>query len=84
MAVYALDLRGRGKSDGERFYVETFDDYVSDVSHCDDSAGSRDKTLKFYDGDFHDLLNERGTVEVMGAIIEWIAARVAVGQGEHN
>jgi len=34
LAVYALDLRGRGKSDGERFYVETFDDYVSDVSHC--------------------------------------------------
>ena len=25
------DLRGRGKSDGERFYVEAFDDYVSDV-----------------------------------------------------
>ena len=22
LAVYALDLRGRGKSDGERFYVE--------------------------------------------------------------
>jgi acylglycerol lipase len=30
-AVYALDLRGRGHSDGERFYVETFADYVSDV-----------------------------------------------------
>jgi acylglycerol lipase len=27
----ALDLRGRGKSDGERFYVSTFRDYVSDV-----------------------------------------------------
>lgn len=32
LAVYALDLRGRGKSDGERFYVESFDDYVSDVA----------------------------------------------------
>jgi acylglycerol lipase len=31
LAVSALDLRGRGKSDGERFYVETFADYVSDV-----------------------------------------------------
>lgn len=31
LAVYALDLRGRGKSDGERFYVETFEDYVRDV-----------------------------------------------------
>ena len=31
-AVYALDLRGRGKSDGERFYVEDIADYVSDVA----------------------------------------------------
>src|SRR5882724_11641477 len=31
LAVYALDLRGRGTSDGERFYVETFEDYVRDV-----------------------------------------------------
>ncbi len=31
-AVYALDLRGRGRSDGERFYVQTFADYVADVS----------------------------------------------------
>jgi acylglycerol lipase len=32
LAVYALDLRGRGKSDGERFYVEQFSDYVGDVA----------------------------------------------------
>src|SRR5262249_30054371 len=31
-AVYALDLRGRGKSTGERFYVERIDDYVNDVA----------------------------------------------------
>ena len=31
-AVYALDLRGRGKSEGERFYVEKYADYVSDVA----------------------------------------------------
>src|SRR5262245_39445656 len=31
LAVYAVDLRGRGKSDGERFYVEAFADYVADV-----------------------------------------------------
>lgn len=31
LAVYAVDLRGRGKSDGERFYVQSFDEYVSDV-----------------------------------------------------
>ena len=31
LAAYALDLRGRGKSEGERFYVEKFSDYVNDV-----------------------------------------------------
>jgi len=31
LAVYAVDLRGRGNSDGERFYVEAFEDYVRDV-----------------------------------------------------
>jgi alpha-beta hydrolase superfamily lysophospholipase len=31
IAVYALDLRGRGRSEGERFYVEKFEDYVNDV-----------------------------------------------------
>lgn len=30
-AVYALDLRGRGNSEGERFYVEKFSDYLGDV-----------------------------------------------------
>jgi alpha-beta hydrolase superfamily lysophospholipase len=32
LAVYALDLRGRGQSDGERFYVQKFEDYVNDVA----------------------------------------------------
>src|SRR5438105_1742126 len=31
VAAYAVDLRGRGHSDGERFYVKSFSDYVSDV-----------------------------------------------------
>lgn len=31
-AAFALDLRGRGKSSGERFYVEHVDDYVADVA----------------------------------------------------
>ncbi len=31
LAVYAIDLRGRGKSEGDRFFVESFDDYVLDV-----------------------------------------------------
>ncbi|WP_205964291.1 alpha/beta hydrolase [Ramlibacter agri] len=31
LAAYALDLRGRGRSEGERFYVESFEDYVDDL-----------------------------------------------------
>ncbi len=31
-AVYALDHRGRGRSDGERWYVETIDEYVADLA----------------------------------------------------
>lgn len=31
LAVYAIDLRGRGQSDGERFYVQDFDEYLADV-----------------------------------------------------
>src|SRR5262245_16348532 len=29
-AVYALDLHGRGKSDGERFYTESIEHYLED------------------------------------------------------
>ena len=32
LAVYAVDLRGRGKSDGERFFVDAFTDYVTDAA----------------------------------------------------
>jgi acylglycerol lipase len=32
LATYAVDLRGRGQSDGERFFVDSFDDYVHDVA----------------------------------------------------
>ncbi len=31
LAVYAVDLRGRGKSEGERFYVDAVGDYTGDV-----------------------------------------------------
>ena len=49
-----------------------------------DTVGSSDKTLKFYDGGFHDPLNDIGKEVVMGDITAWIAARVAVGQGERK
>jgi alpha-beta hydrolase superfamily lysophospholipase len=48
LAVYALDLRGRGKSDGERFYVAKFGDYVSDVATTVDLAKSREGNLPFF------------------------------------
>jgi acylglycerol lipase len=48
LAVYAVDLRGRGRSDGERFYVERFDDYVSDVASAVDFARSRETTLPLF------------------------------------
>ena len=40
-----------------------------------DRAGSTDKTLKLYDGHFHDLLNDLGKETVMTDITSWIDAR---------
>jgi alpha-beta hydrolase superfamily lysophospholipase len=48
LAVYALDLRGRGKSDGERFYVQSFSDYVSDVSMLVQRAKAREPGLPVF------------------------------------
>src|SRR5262252_1286072 len=48
LSVYAVDLRGRGQSDGERFYVEKFADYVSDVDTLVQLAKSRDAGLPFF------------------------------------
>jgi len=45
LVVYALDLRGRGQSDGERFYVEKFSDYVDDTSAVVKLAKSREPGL---------------------------------------
>ncbi len=44
-----------------------------------DSAGSKDKTLKLYDGHFHDLLNDIGKELVVADITNWIDARLATG-----
>ncbi len=48
LAVYALDLRGRGRSDGERFYVEDVADYVSDVAATMTLATSRHPGLPVF------------------------------------
>ena len=47
-AVYALDLRGRGKSAGERFYVENVADYVADVLGLIRIARDRHPDLPLY------------------------------------
>jgi acylglycerol lipase len=44
-AVYALDLRGRGRSGGERFYVEHVAEYVSDLGGAVRIAQSREAGL---------------------------------------
>lgn len=47
-AAYALDLRGRGKSEGERFYVENFQDYLDDVNTLVSAARSENPGLPIY------------------------------------
>ncbi len=47
-ATYALDLRGRGNSEGERFYVEEFSDYLGDVNRLVDAARSENPGLPIY------------------------------------
>src|SRR5262245_6397192 len=48
LAAYALDLRGRGRSDGERFYVEQFSDYLGDVDKLVEIARSENPGLPVY------------------------------------
>ena len=48
LAVYALDLRGRGESEGERFYVEKFSDYLTDVNTLVSQARSEYPGLPIY------------------------------------
>ena len=48
LAVYALDLRGRGKSDGERYYIEKFAEYQSDVDALVKLARTREPGLPMF------------------------------------
>jgi acylglycerol lipase len=48
LAVYALDLHGRGKSDGERFYLEKMADYLDDVKALVTLAKSREPGLPVF------------------------------------
>lgn len=47
-AVYAIDLRGRGRSSGERFYVERIEDYASDVDVLVERARTREGRLPLF------------------------------------
>lgn len=47
-AVYALDLRGRGRSGGERFFVEDVSQYVGDVSALIDLTRRREGDLPLF------------------------------------
>ena len=48
LAVYAPDLRGRGKSDGERFFVNSFGDWVNDVAKVVSLGTSREPGLPVF------------------------------------
>ena len=41
-----------------------------------EKAGSRDKTLRLYEGHFHDLLNDTGKEQVLADIVGWMNVRV--------
>ncbi|NYT40260.1 lysophospholipase [Sphingomonas sp. R-74633] len=47
-AVYAADLRGRGRSEGERFYVEHVSEYTDDLGGAVAIAKSRHPGLKAF------------------------------------
>lgn len=41
----------------------------------DQRGGSKDKTLRLYEGHFHDLLNDLGRERVLADVVEWIVTR---------
>ena len=43
-----------------------------------DNVGSKDKTLKLYEGGYHDLLNDNDRETVMADILAWVNERVTV------
>jgi alpha-beta hydrolase superfamily lysophospholipase len=53
----------------------------SGSQHFFDGAGSIDKTLKMYEGHYHDLLNDVGKEVVMHDVLGWIAARAPMRAG---
>jgi acylglycerol lipase len=54
----------------------------SGSQHFYDLAGSNDKTLKFYEGGFHDLLNDTDREVVMLDIKKWVDQRLPTVVGD--
>jgi alpha-beta hydrolase superfamily lysophospholipase len=48
LAVFALDHRGRGRSDGERFFVEHFSDYTRDLATFIELVKAREPGLPVF------------------------------------
>jgi len=48
LSVYALDLHGRGTSDGDRLYLEKIEDYLDDVDTLVNLARSREPGLPVF------------------------------------
>jgi alpha-beta hydrolase superfamily lysophospholipase len=48
----------------------------SGSQHFFETAGSKDKTLKLYEGSFHDPLNDIDKKTVMSDILSWINQRI--------
>jgi alpha-beta hydrolase superfamily lysophospholipase len=44
-----------------------------------DNVGSDDKTLKLYEGHYHDLLNDIDKEMVMADILAWVNERIPAG-----
>ena len=48
LAAYAIDLRGRGRSEGERYYVEKIEDYTDDLATLVRTAKSENPGLPVF------------------------------------
>jgi acylglycerol lipase len=48
LAAYALDLRGNGNSGGERYWIQSFDEYLQDVDALVTLARQREPDLPVY------------------------------------
>lgn len=49
-----------------------------------DAAGATDKTLRLYEGHYHDLLNDVGKEQVVADMQQWIVDRLPPGEGTRS